>query len=60
MNIIILILMALGYLSGPDQYTEAYQQSHGTEISQASSIYANHQYVISDGVVIIDTDVNPQ
>ncbi len=59
MDIIILILMALGFITNPDQYTEAYKQSHGTEITQATSIYSIHAYEQFEGGVVIDPDVNP-
>ena len=59
MEINILILMALGSLTNPDQYNEAYVQSHGAAISKATCIYSNHQYVVEEGGVVIVDGVNP-
>lgn len=51
--------MALGSLTNPDQYNEAYIQSHSASISKATSIYSNHQYVVEEGGVVIVDGVNP-
>ena len=59
MNIIILILIAMGSLASPGQYTAEYKSTHQAEIAQAYAIYDNHYYVEADGGVIIDDSVNP-
>ena len=60
METIILILIALGYLSSPQQYTQSYIITHETQIDRATEIYNNHLYEeAQNGGVIVDDDVNP-
>ena len=59
MEIIILILIALGKLSSPTQFNDAYINTHQLEISKAEAIYNNNLYTEADGGVIIDDTVNP-
>ena len=59
MEIIILILIALGKLSSPTQFNDTYINTHQLEISKAAAIYNNNLYTEADGGVIIDDTVNP-
>ena len=53
MDIIALILVALGYLTTPDRYTTEYKATHQPEVAKAQTIYTNHQYILKDGVIIV-------
>lgn len=51
--------MALGKLSSPAQFNDAYINTHQLEIHNAEAIYNNNLYTEADGGVIIDDGVNP-
>ncbi len=59
MNIIILILIALGCLTSPEEFTDEYINRHPDEINHATTIYENNWYKEVEGGVIIDDEVNP-
>ena len=53
MDIIALILVAIGCITSPDRYTTEYEATHQTEVARAQTIYTNHQYILKDGVIIV-------
>jgi len=59
MEIIILILIALRSLFSPAQFTEEYKRTHQAEINQANSIYYSNDYIVNEGGIIIDGEINP-
>ena len=59
METIIFILVALGSLSSPSNYSQDWADKHKCEVTCATSIYDHHQYVEVDGGVVIEDGVDP-
>ncbi|MBA3286047.1 MAG: hypothetical protein ACR2GN_03735 [Bacteroidia bacterium] len=59
MELIVAILMALGFLCSPDLYTDEYQATRLDEMDRASYIIENELYRSDDGGVITIIDETP-
>ena len=56
---IILILMAMGFISCPGQFNDEFRKVHSDQVEKANLINSSHQYTELDGGVVLEEDVNP-
>ena len=56
MELLVAILIFLGYLTSPDAYTETYRLEKESEVSRAQYIIDNNYYRTDDGGGIISIE----